>query len=220
MTETTNTQELDWDEYDVTEEITKEDQKGSENMERTLLIGKFVCEVTGVTLKEASFFTGLQVDLKMRIDHVMEFQQTVKNTEGKPVMRKDGDGVEVLLEKVLPIAPELQEEINALICGQHIFDQIKYPEEDEKGSAKRRRLFVAKRLGLIDQKAESMTMSVWKTAVGVQIVIDNERNPYFSKKKDKMVVNAQVAYGGYTSLADAGFDPELLAANDDSFDDI
>jgi hypothetical protein len=219
MTET-KTQELDWDEYDATEEITKEDQKSSESMERTLLIGKFVCEVVGVTLKEASFYTGLQVDLKMRIDHVMEFQQAVKNTEGEPVMRKDKDGIEVALEKVLPIAPELQDEMNALVCGQHIFDQIKYPEEDEKGSAKRRRLFVAKQLGLIDKKATEMALSVWKTAVGVQVAVDNERNAYFSKKQDKDVVNAQVAYGGYTSLEDAGFDPELLNVNDDDFDDI
>jgi len=216
----TNTQELDWDEYDATEEITAEDQKGSESMERTLLIGKFVCEVTDVTLKEASFFAGLQVDLKMRIDHVMEFQQAVKTKDGKAVLRKDGDGIEVPLEKVLPIDPELQDEINALVCGQHIFDQIKYPEEDEKGSAKRRRLFVAKRMGLIDQKAETMALSVWKTAVGIQIVVDNEKNAYFSKKKNEDVINAQVAYGGYTSLENAGFDPELLAINDDDFDDI
>lgn len=222
MAEANETMELNWEEYDSVEDISDADQKQSEDLSRKLLVGKFLCTVVDISLREASYFNGLQVNLKMRIDHVLEFNREVRDKNGKVVMRKAPDGEEAPLEKKMPISETEQEETNAMLSGLYLFDDINYPAEgeDQKGTHKRRRLFVAKKMGLITNKATQMSMKDWQKVLDSQVVVESEKNRYLSKGSGEYVTNHQVMFNGYSTLAANGLDPEAFANNDDDYSDI
>jgi hypothetical protein len=221
------TQALNWDEYDEVEEISNEDQAESEDLTRKLLVGKFVCTVGKPELKEMPKAAGKQVDLKLRVDTVIEFLSAIKDKDGKTIMvpGAEGEPKEVPMMKKVPVPPEAQAKMNALFGGQHIYDTIKYPYEDEKGTHKKRRLFVAKKIGIIDRAATAMKVSDWLNAEGKQVVVETELNRYYSDQKKEWQENARVVFfGGYQTLDEAGVNAAALAlaagANDDEFSDI
>jgi len=216
---------LDWDEYDAEEEITEEDQKGSNDLERQLLVGKFVCSVSDVSLKEIpAGMVGIQVTFKFRIEHVLAFETIIKDKDGKTVMRPDSSGIDQPVLKKLPVPADNQDSLNALLCGQLIFDQVKYPsdeaKDDAKGTHKRRRLFVAKKLGIIDEKATAFKRKQWLDAKDKFVIIETERNTYTAKSGEEVINHQVIFFGGYETLASAGLDPATFIGTDDEYDDI
>ena len=221
----TDTQTLNWEEYDEVEEITEEDQAESEDLTRKLLVGKFVCTIGKPELREMPKAAGKQIDLKFRIDKVLEFIQVIKDDAGKPVMvpGAEGEPKEVPMQKKIPVKPEQEVKMDAMICGQHVYDTIKYPFEDEKGTHKKRRLFVAKKIGVIDRNATGMKLSDWLAAEGKQIVVETELNRYYSDQKKEWQENARVVFfGGYQTLDEAGVSGIVPSAkaDDEDFSDI
>ncbi|MFH1152654.1 MAG: hypothetical protein V1793_02465 [Pseudomonadota bacterium] len=217
------TQALKWEEYDEVEEITTEDQAESDDLTRKLLIGKFICTVGKPELREMPKAAGVQVDLKLQVDNVIEFLQVIKDENGKPIMAPgaEGEDKEVPMMKKIPVSPDAQEKMNAVLSGQHIYDTIKYPIEDEKGTHKKRRLFVAKKIGIIDRAATEMKRSDWLNAEGKQVVVETELNRYYSEQKKEWQENARVIFfGGYQTLDEAGVSSIAAPVDDDAYLDI
>ncbi len=185
---------FNWDEIDVDEEISAEEQAQSENIEMQTPVGKFLCTVMDCQPIEKSFskYDCLAAHLKMRIDEVIQIEQPVLDNDGKPLVR---NGEPVM--KVQNVDKKNQAKVDAMIVGQFLFDDITLYHHGEKDAIKRRRLFVAKQIGIITPNAVGITGKDWQSAPGKQVIVTTEWNTWKDKNTDETKKNVRVGWSGY-----------------------
>jgi len=195
-----------WDQVNVDEEISETDQAASNDISMSTPVGKFLCTVVACDAIEnaMSAYTCYQANLKMRIDKVVKIEQPVFDKDKKPIVR-NGEPV----KKVLDVPADQVAKINALYAGRFIFDGINLYNPAEKEAMKNRRLFVAKRLGLITPQATSLPTSAWPGSIGRQVIVETEHNSWKIKDKATGIEtgeigrNVKVGWSGYDYTANA-----------------
>lgn len=189
------TQVYNWDEVSVDEFITEADQKASDNLSVSTPVGKFLCTIVESIAKENAMkeYTCMAAGWKMRIDSVLELEQPVFDDKGQPVMR---DGEQLM--KVLPVKDEAKKAADLLCAGRFIFDDINLVHVKEKEGMKKRRLFIAKRAGLITNASTKMTARMWGPgAIGKQVVVTTAWNTWKDQNTKEIKRNVRVLFDGY-----------------------
>jgi hypothetical protein len=183
-----------WDQVDVEETITETDQKQSESLDVQTPVGKLFCTVVECEPIEKNFnkYSCMAAKLKMRIDGLIQLEQPVLNVDGTPVKR-EGE----IVKKVQNIPAEKMEEFKALLLGQYVFDEVNLYHPKEKDAMKRRRLFIAKRLGLIAPTAQTIGAQDWAGAPGKQVLVTTEWNSWKDKDTGELKRNVKVGWSGY-----------------------
>ncbi|MGB5217364.1 MAG: hypothetical protein WBN66_03600 [Smithella sp.] len=207
-----DTQTYNWDDVNVNESITAEEQKASENISNSTPVGTFLCTIAESVAKEnaMSAYTCIAAGWKMRIDSVIEIEQPVFDDKGQAVKR---DGQQLM--KVLPVKDAAKKNADALNVGRFIFDDINLFHVKEKEAMKKRRIFIAKKAGLITSESAQMTGKMWGPgAVGRQVVVKTEWNSWKDKTTGELKKNVKVAWDGYDYAEVAG------APADDDFSGI
>lgn len=207
-----DTQTYDWDSVHADEAITEQDQKAAENLSSSSPVGKFLCTIVESTAKENAMkeYTCMAASWKMRIDSVLELEQPVFDDKGVPVKR---DGEQLM--KVLPVKDDAKKAADLLCAGRFIFDDINLVHMKEKEGMKKRRLFIAKRAGLITNASTKMTARMWGPgAIGKQVVVTTAWNTWKDKNTGERKRNVKVTFDGYDYPEVAG------AASDDDFSSI
>ncbi|HAR33869.1 MAG TPA: hypothetical protein DCR95_07215 [Desulfobacter sp.] len=203
------TQTYNWDEVDVDESITADEQKASENISNSTPVGKFLCTIVESTAKENAMkeYTCIAANWKMRIDSVLEIEQPVFDDKGVAVKR---DGQQLM--KVLPVADQAKKNADALNAGRFIFDSINLHNPKEKEAMKKRRIFIAKKAGIITSESQKMTGKMWGPgAIGLQVVVTTEWNSWVDKETKEKKRNVKVAWDGYDypEIANAPVDDDF-----------
>lgn len=211
-----DTQTLAWDEVNVDESITEEEQKQSEDISVETPVGKFICTVVACDAVENAMkdYTCIAAKLKLRIDDVLEIEQPVKDAKGNPV-KVNG----VVLLKRLPISPEQKTGVNALYVGRFLFDQVNLAHPKEKEAMKNRRLFVAKKIGIISPQTNALTGRHWAESPGCQVVVTTEWNCWKDKITEELKKNVRVGWAGY-DFAPLNGSGGGADTGDDDFSDI
>jgi hypothetical protein len=187
------TEEYTWDQVDVDENITKTDHLQSNDIETRMPVGVMLCEVFECTPieKTLSDYSCMVAKLRMRIKAIYKVEQPIMDGKGNPIKR-DGE----IVKKVQDILPAQQTEIEALFLGQFITDEIFLFHPKEKKATKKRRLFVAKRLGLITTNDTNIGGAIWANAPGHTAVITTEWNVW-KDKLGEIQKSVRVGWAGY-----------------------
>ncbi|MFQ6610085.1 MAG: hypothetical protein ACE5D7_04720 [Fidelibacterota bacterium] len=218
---------LGWDQIDIQEEITEEEQKASDNISSTTPVGVFIITVVSSTPEEKTFnaYSCYAAKLKMRIEEVLKIEQPLLDGNGKKIMHEGK-----VVNRVQVVKPENAEKIKTLFAGQFIIDDINLFNPKEKEAMKKRRLFVAKKLGLINNMSRDMSSSVWANVAGSRAIVTTEWNHWKDKMTGQPKKNVKVAWDGYeyapreTGMEDkdldASFDIEAMdnQEKDEEFD--
>lgn len=196
---------LKWEELDTDEEITGEEQKQSEDISLTSPVGKFLCQITEVYPEDKTFhaYSCAAAIMKMRIDDVIEFERVLMGDDKKPIMHQ---GEEV--KKVQVVTEDLKKIIMDLVGGQYIKDEVNLFHPKEKPNTKKRRLFVAKKIGILKPNGTSLPTSAWPGAVGNMVIVTTAWNHWEHKVTKQPQKNVKVEWDGY-ELAPALNDSDL-----------
>jgi hypothetical protein len=206
------TQTYDWDSVDVDETISEADQKASENLSTSTPVGKFLVTIAESNAVERTFkaYSCIAANLKMQIDSVIELEQPVFDDKGQPVKRNG----ETLLKR-LPVTGDAKTKADALYVGRFIFDDVNLYHVSEKEAMKKRRIFVAKKIGLITSDSQKLTGRMWGEGIlGMQVIVTTEYNSWKDKDTGEMRRNVRVAWDGYESAV------PVETVKDDDFLDI
>lgn len=190
MTEATYT----WDTVDVNETITAADHATSNNLDIQTPVGIFLVSVLESTPVEKTFtaYNCMAAKLKMRIEDVLKIEQPLVDSKGQPI-RREGE----IVQKVQAIPANKKDGINALYAGRFLFDEVNLFHVKEKEATKNRRLFVAKRLGLITAQSTTLTTAMWAGAVGLRAIVITEWNSWTDKTTQELKKNVKVGWSGY-----------------------
>ncbi len=185
---------LTWDEVDTDEEITQDEQVASQDISLTSPVGKFLCKITEVYPEEKTFnaYSCSAAVLKMRIDDVIEFERVLMGDDKKPIMHQ---GEEV--KKVQKVPEDLKKIIMDLINGQFIKDDVNLFHPKEKPNTKKRRLFVAKKIGILKPNESKLPTSAWPGAVGNNVIVTTAWNHWKDKNTGEAKKNVKVLWDGY-----------------------
>lgn len=183
-----------WDQVDVDESITEQDQATSNDLNTQAPVGTFLCTVMECTPVEKDFnaYSCMAAALKLRIDDIQKIELPVLDGSSQPIKREG----EVVM-KAQPIPDTRRAELEALYLGQIIKDEVLLFHPKEKENTKRRRLFVAKRLGLITPQATSIGGREWKNAPGHQAIVTTVWNSWEDKTTKEIKRNVKVDWAGY-----------------------
>jgi hypothetical protein len=213
MTEMT----IDWNMINATDEIDEAAQAASEDISMQTPVGRFLCTVMDpveAIEKEFQAYACYAAKLKMRIDSVLKIEQPILDEKGVQIKR-NGEPI----TKVLDVPASQIDAVRAKYSGRFIFDEIPLANPKEKEAMKNRRLFVAKRLGLISPTSTQLDARAWPGAAGKQVIVETEWNSWKDKNTGETKRNVRVAWSGYDYAGgalsnqvngDASFDPETF----------
>lgn len=202
------TQVTPWDEINVDEAISETEQKASENLSVQTPVGRFLCTIVECNAVEKNFklYSCYAANLKMRIDQVLKIEQPIM--DGDKPLKRNGEAV----LKVQDIPASKIDGINALYAGRFIIDDVNLFNPMEKEAMKNRRLFVAKKIGLIKGNDTALKTSAWPGAVGLRVIVETEWNSWKDKDTAEVKKNVRVGWSGYdfapNNGADTSFYPE------------
>lgn len=174
------TKPLSWDDpqIDPTESITEEDVKSAEQLGARTPVGRYLCTCVESNPRQMDFkeYSCIGANLKWRIDKAIELGvKEDKRWIFKPVEGNQSEPFE----------------------GMFIYDDIAMYSPKEKEGMKKRRIMIAKRIGLISDTTAQITKEMWaKSIIGKQAVITMEEQVY-KDKNDIEKATIKVAFGGY-----------------------
>uniref|UniRef100_A0A6M3K1U7 Uncharacterized protein n=1 Tax=viral metagenome TaxID=1070528 RepID=A0A6M3K1U7_9ZZZZ len=148
---------MSWDEVEVDpEEVTDQDAKAiEEGVGEYPPIGLYLCRVIESTPKRIDFnaYSCLGTTLKFEVERALEI-------EAKPVEGDEGEVYE----------------------GKHIYDDVAFAHEKEKDGMKKRRKYVALRLGIINP-GQVLRKDLWRDdVIGKRVILRLVENKYKDKK--------------------------------------
>lgn len=183
-----------WNQVDVEETITEAEQKQSDSLDAQTPVGQSLCSVVECIPVEKNFdkYTCMAAKLKMKINRLVKLEQPLLDSNGVPVKREGQ-----IIMKAQSIPANKMAEYEALFLGQFIYDEILLFHPKEKEATKRRRLFVAKRLGLITPTAQSIGSREWASSPGKQVLVTTEWNVWTDKSTKEIKRNIKVSWAGY-----------------------
>lgn len=203
----TETMDLNWDEVDVDETISEGDQAASEDISMSSPVGTFLCLIDDCILRtndKMKKYSCNSANLKMIIKKVIKIEQVLTD-EGKPV-KVNGE----IVKKSLSVPEGKQDELDALYCGMIHFDEVNLFHPKEELFMKKRRHFVAKKIGIMSDKATELKTSAWPGSVGNYTIVTTEWNRWKDKTTGEKKKNVRVAWDGYkkTTVNDTDVGPE------------
>ena len=189
-----DTQEIPWGEIAVDETVTEADQAASDDISNKTMVGWALCTVSECTAFEnvMKTYTCNAANLKLIINSLIKIEQPVIDDNGQPVKR-NGE----VIQKIMDIPADKLVAMNALYAGRFIFDTINLQHPLEKDGMRNRRLFVAKRLGLITPTSTVIPAMAWAGAAGKQVIVKTEWNLWKDKITEEINKNVKVAWDGY-----------------------
>ena len=170
----TDENSLSWDDegIDIDEEVSEEDIKEAESMGK-VAVGRYFCECVGSEPKQKDFanYSCIAANLRWEIQKVLELN-------GEAVKGDEGEAYE----------------------GRAIFDDVALYSGMEKDGMRKRRILVAKRVGLISGSDDKITKEMWKTGIiGKKAIINYIEEEYMPKDGTVMKKSRKVAFDGYDS---------------------
>jgi hypothetical protein len=163
-------EKLSWNEVpddQITEKVTAEDQKAAELGIAGVPWGKYLCECISSTPELVNLKEYSTWKAKLRFSIIVPLE-----VEGKP-----GNTRSDLIEK-------------------SIFDDVLLSHPKENVHIKNRRIFIAKRLGLIDENCSEIPRSKWAVEIiGKKAILTLEENTY--EKNGVTKKNTKVSMFGY-----------------------
>lgn len=163
-------EKLSWNEVpddQITEKVTAEDQKAAESGGGGVPPGRYLCECVSSTPEAVNLKEYTTWKAKLRFSVIAPLE-----VEGKP-----GNTRSDLVEK-------------------SIFDDVLLPHPKENVHIKNRRIFIAKRLGLIDESCSEIPRSKWAVEIiGKKAILTLEENTY--EKNGVKKTNTKVSMFGY-----------------------
>ena len=170
---------LNWDDddIDIDEEVSEEDIKEAESMGK-VAVGRYFCECVGSEPRQKDFanYSCIAANLRWEIQKVLELN-------GVAVQGDEGEAYE----------------------GRAIFDDVAQkpkPPAMEKDGMRKRRILIAKRIGLIGESGGKTTKEMWGTGIlGKRAIVDYIQKPDWFDEKTKTTKKGkrQVAFDGYES---------------------
>ena len=170
MTEST----LSWDDddIDIDEEVSEEDIKEAESMGK-VAVGRYFCECVGSEPKQKDFanYSCIAANLRWEIQKVLE-------VNGVAVQGDEGEAYE----------------------GRAIFDDVALYSGMEKDGMRKRRILIAKRVGLIDGSDDKITKEMWSTGIiGKKVILNYIEEGYIPKGLTVEKKTRKVSFDGYES---------------------
>ncbi|MCP3944958.1 MAG: hypothetical protein GY710_26250 [Desulfobacteraceae bacterium] len=198
-----DTQTTPWEEIEIKETVSEADQAAANTLDQEKQPGYFLCEVveSNAVVKELKELSCYAASLKMKVHKILELNQPVIGEDKKLVLR---DGVAVGV--IRPVPESLQEEVDALYVGSLINDEVRLFHPREKEIFKKRRLFVAQRLGLVNSTTTELTSSMWANAVGKFVIVKTVWNIWINDAKETQKTVKVNFFSGYdyaTNVPDA-----------------
>lgn len=190
---------IEWDSVVVSEKVTAADIKKAEQLSAQNPVGLFLCDVVDVTPLEKNLkeYSCVAAQLKLRVKRVLEIEKPVFDDAGKAVVR-NGEP----LMKVSPVLdPKEKEELDNLHGGLLMTDEVNFYNEKEKERMKNRRLFVARKIGILDEHSCELNGQMWRNAKGKEVIVRTEWNGWVDKVTKEAKKNVKVAFDGYESAA-------------------
>jgi hypothetical protein len=165
---------LSWDDEDIKidEEVSEEDIKEAESMGK-VAVGRYFCECVGTEPKQKDFanYSCIAATLRWEIQKVLELN-------GAAVQGDEGEAYE----------------------GRAIFDDVALYSGMEKDGMRKRRILIAKRVGLIGGSDDKITKEMWKTEIiGKRAILNYIEEEYMPKDGTVMKKSRKVAFDGYES---------------------
>lgn len=165
---------LSWDDddIDIDEEVSEEDIKEAESMGK-VAVGRYFCECVGSEPKQKDFanYSCIAANLRWEIQKVLELN-------GVAVQGDEGEAYE----------------------GRAIFDDVALYSGMEKDGMRKRRILIAKRVGLIGGSDDKITKEMWKTGIiGKKAIINYIEEGYIPKGSTVEKKARKVAFDGYES---------------------
>lgn len=188
------TQVTPWDQIDVDEEISEADQMAAESVGQERLPGKFLCEVieSNCVTKEFKNYSCYAAALKMKVLKIIKISQVVMGEDGKPIVR-EGKAIQT----VRPVPESKKTEFDALYVGSIISDEINLFNPKEKPAMKNRRVFVAKKLKILNDHSNQLKTEMWGGVVGRTVIVETEYNSWTDKETKEVKRNVKVGWSGY-----------------------
>jgi len=201
-----------WDEVDVDETITEADQVAADQMDAEKQPGVFLCEVTECNAiektkkpKNAVAYVCYSAALKYKIHQVIELNQPIMGEDKKPIIREG-----VIVASMQPVADDKKEAISALYVGSTLQDEVDLYHPKETEFTKKRRIFVAQRMGLISKAETEMKSSIWPGSVGSMVIIKTQWNLWTNAAGEKQKNIKIDFFAGYDFASKA---PGLIEAS-------
>jgi hypothetical protein len=187
---------LDWDSLDTTEHLTETDIKKSDNLSAQAPVGHFLCRITAVNPIQKDFkeYSCPALKFDFEVKKVLRLEKPVFDSDGKPVMR---DGQQLV--RVADLNPAEQNEGTDLYGGMTLNDEVCLFNPKEKEAFKKRRIFVARKIGIINDGAMTFSNALWKSCVGRDVIVVTEWNRWKDKLTGELKQNVKVAFDGYES---------------------
>lgn len=165
---------LNWDDddIDIDEEVSEEDIKEAESMGK-VAVGRYFCECVGSEPKQKDFtnYSCIAANLRWEIQKVLEIN-------GVAIQGDEGEAYE----------------------GRAIFDDVALYSDLEKDGMRKRRILIAKRVGLISGSSDKITKEMWKIGIiGKKAIINYIEEEYMPKDGTVMKKSRKVAFDGYES---------------------
>lgn len=192
---------LNWDEVSIDEQISDVDFKKAETLGTQAPVGLFLCEVESVGLIEKTMkeYTCAAGKLSFKVLEVIELEQPVFGDDKKPVIR-NGEP----LMKINPVSGALKSESDAKYIGMMLHDEVCMYHPKEKEGMKNRRLFIARKIGILAEGSNELTAGMWRTTPGRRVLIRTEWNSWTDKDTKEIKKNVRVAFSGYESASTLG----------------
>lgn len=204
-----NKEKTPWEQIEIDEKVSEKDQLASDSVGVSIPVGEFMCTILECDAEEKDLvdYTVYVAVCQARIDCIIKLEQTIFDESGDPIIRNDEE-----LKKILPVKEKDVEKMNAMYLGAIIpFDVFLY-HHSEKANTKKRRLFVAKRIGIMSPQSTELKTKDWANAPGNKTVLTTEWNHWKDKDTDQPKKNVKVAYSGFDY---PGNFPEILSTLDD-----
>jgi len=165
---------LSWDdeEINIDEDVSEEDIKEAESMGK-VSVGRYFCECVDSEPKQKDFkeYSCIAANLRWEIEKVLELN-------GTAVQGDEGEAYE----------------------GRAIFDDVALYAPMEKDGMRKRRILIAKRVGLIGGSEDKITKAMWKTGIiGKKAIITYIEESYTPKGTTVEKKIRKVAFDGYES---------------------
>ena len=165
--------DLTWDDdIAADEDVSESEIKEAEAMGK-VAIGKYLCRCAGSEPRQKDFsnYSCIAANLKWEIEKALEIN-------GVAVQGDEGD----------------------VYVGRSIFDDVALYSASEKDGMRKRRILVAKRVGLIGGSDDTITKAMWKTGIiDKRAIINYIEEEYMPKGGTVMKRSRKVAFDGYES---------------------
>lgn len=164
---------LNWEDesINIDEDVTEEDIKSAEAMGK-VAVGRYLCECVDSQPRQKDFanYSCIAANLKWEIKKVLE----LNNVE---VQGDEGDIWE----------------------GRPIYDDVALWAPLEKDGMRKRRILIAKRIGLISGSDDKITKAMWKTGIIGKHAVINYIEEAYTDKQGNAKKSRKVAFDGYES---------------------